>query len=50
MFQFRSGLVSFLCYQAYPFLQVTAVFLALAVDIPHLSFDIQRNNYRCLSS
>lgn len=48
MVQFHSGLVSFLCYQAHSFLQITATFLALAVDIPHLSFNVQRNNYRCL--
>lgn len=47
MFQFHSGLVSFSCYQAYLFVQVTAMFLALAVDTPHFSFNIQRNNYRC---
>lgn len=50
MFPFHSGLVSFLCYRAYLFLQITAAFLVLAVDILHLSFNIQRNNYRSLGS
>lgn len=34
----QSGLVTSFGHQASSFLQITATFLALAVDIPHLSF------------